>query len=104
MDLQPENFILNETKDTDDDLSNLLDSALNDFGKNKLSDDDFDEFMANQDKAEVQKVGKDFQQMLEQMVMNMEEAKKNIQEETPFVEHLSRSSGTEAHFMETINK
>ena len=98
------NFEEDAAKDADEDLSKLLDSALNDFGKTKLSDDDFDEFMANQDKKEVQKAAKDFQQMLEQMVTNIEkESEQNKQKEVPMEKTPSGSSATEAHFMQTFN-
>lgn len=93
----------NDYNNAEEDLSNLLDNALNDFGKNKLNDDDFDEFMATQDKKEVQQAAKDFQQMLEQMATNIDkEVQKNKEEE--LVNNQASSSDKDAEFMETLNR
>uniref|UniRef100_A0A915EAN6 Peroxin-19 n=1 Tax=Ditylenchus dipsaci TaxID=166011 RepID=A0A915EAN6_9BILA len=90
-----------DKQEDEDNLSSLLDSALGDFGKNKKSDDDLDDFMASMDREAAQKAAKKFQQMLEEMA----QAGQNDAEEGDST-HISAgpSSSEQNSFMEAINR
>jgi peroxin-19 len=78
-----------------DDLSDLLDNALQDFGKKKNTDDDLDEFMAGIDREAAQQAAKNFQVMLENMVTTIE---KDHQKE----EETNATSAEEGKFLDGI--
>ncbi|CAJ0580885.1 unnamed protein product, partial [Mesorhabditis spiculigera] len=57
----------------DDELANLLDSSLKDFGKQKNTDDDLDDIMAAHDQEAARKAAADFNEMLKNMVQMKDE-------------------------------
>lgn len=64
----PESSKPNENKDAEE-LSQLLDSALQDFSKKKTNDDDdLDDYMEKLDAEAAQKAAKEFNHMLQQMI------------------------------------
>ncbi|KAH7731713.1 PRX-19 protein [Aphelenchoides avenae] len=76
-----------------DDLAELLDSALKDFGKSKTSDEELDELMDGLDREATQKAAKNFQAMLEGMVTAIDheqeqQAPSGTEEDAKFVDGL----------------
>lgn len=51
-----------------EELSQLLDSALQDFNKKKTSDEELDDLMADMDREAAQKAAQEFNHMLQQMI------------------------------------
>lgn len=97
---------VNQSPTEGDDLTELLDSALNDFGKTKTSDDDLDDFMSSLDRDAAQKAAANFHEMLEKMAKTTVAENKENQEinEKLDVGPLSGEGDYEANFLEQINK
>jgi hypothetical protein len=57
-----------EDKQNVEELSQLLDSALQDFNKKKTTDDELDDLMADLDREAAQKAAQEFNHMLQQMI------------------------------------
>lgn len=79
-----------------DDLSELLDSALKDFGKAKTTDEELDEIMDGLDREATQKAAKNFQAMLEGMVTVMDQEQQQQAAAGP--------SGEDAKFFEGLKE
>lgn len=87
----------------ENELSDLLDSALNDFGKFKTTDDDLDDYMSSLDRDAAQKAATNFHEMLEKMAKATvtENKESNLKLN---VDPLNSEKDYETNFLEQINK